>query len=437
MMKNNVFHFGNQIYSQIKSTCMGTPMAPNYANLFMAEFEENMLKEYENRTGQRPLIWWRYIDDIFCIWTGGKDSLNEFLQFVQSYSKIKKMKSDIQFTFDQSTEQVNFLDVCVKLRDGDITTTVYSKPTDSHLYLNSNSNHPRHVIRNIPKSQFLRLKRICSNPTDFVRKSSTYAQYFISRGYHKADIERAIREVTKLKREDLLADQPKEKNSERIIFTCDWHPQLRRLPSFLKRNFFHLKNDRNLCSVFQEPPLVAFRRAKTIRKEIVRTDHSIPVTKKLKGTATEPCGKCKSTCHLISQNTEVINSKTNRSIPVVGGSCLSKDVVYAARCKKCDLLYVGHTGEAIKTRFSKHRWDSKNRPKNCELGKHIYDNEDHDFDRDVEISVIKIGFKNLDERKRAEDRAACKLGCITPTGINEMHALGDYAKEMYDLYQNI
>ena len=51
--------------------------------------------------------------------------------------------------------------------------------------------------------------------------------------------------------------------------------------------------------------------------------------------------------------------------------------------------------------------------------------------------MIKIGFKNLDERKRAEDRAACKLGCITPTGINEMHALGDYAKEMYDLYQNI
>ena len=79
----------------------------------------------------------------------------------------------------------------------------------------------------------------------------------------------------------------------------------------------------------------------------------------------------------------------------------------------------------------------KNRPKNCELAKHIYDKEDHDFDRDVEISVIKMGFKNLDERKRAEDRAACHLGCITPTGINEMHALGDYAKEMYDLHQNI
>ena len=436
VLKNNVFRFGNQIYSQIKGTCMGTPMAPNYANLFMAEFEENMLDEYHKKTGQRPLIWWRYIDDIFCIWTGGAKRLQDFIQFVQNYSTAKKMKSDIKFTFYQSTEEVSFLDVCVKLIQGVITTTVYSKPTDSHLYLNSNSNHPRHVIRNIPRSQFLRLKRICSNHADFVKKSSTYAHYFIDRGYDKTNIHKAIREASKAKREDLLADQPKKVNTERIIFTCDWHPQLRRLPSFLKRNFFHLKNDRNLGSVFQEPPLVAFRRAQTIRKEIVRSDHTISAPKKVDGIATEPCGKCKSTCHLISQNTEIINSKTNRSIPVVGGSCLSKDVVYAARCKKCDLIYVGHTGEAIKTRFSKHRWDAKNRPKNCELAKHIHENEDHDFDRDVEISVIKMGFKNLDERKRAEDKAACILGCITPTGINEMHALGDYAKKMYDLYQN-
>ena len=412
-------------------------MAPNYANLFMAEFKENMLNECEKKSGQRPLIWWRYIDDIFCIWTGGKESLNEFLQFVQNYSKSKNMKSDIQFTFDQSTEQVNFLDVCVKLNQGDIMTTVYSKPTDSHLYLNSNSNHPRHVIRNIPKSQFLRLKRICSNPIDFVRKSSTYAQYFISRGYDKADIEGAIREVTKLKREDLLADQPKKKKSERIVFTCNWHPHLGRLSSFLKRNFFHLNNDRNLSEIFQEPPLVAFRRAKTIRNEVVRTDHTITESDNVEGIATTPCGKCKSTCHLISQSTKIVNTKTNRSVPVVGGNCQSRDVVYAARCKKCDLLYIGHTGEAIKTRFSKHRWDAKNRPKNCELAKHIHSSPDHNFDRDVEISIIKSGFKCTEDRERAEDKQACLLGCVTPMGINEINALGDYAKEMYDLHQNI
>ena len=160
------------------------------------------------------------------------------------------MKSDIQFTFNHSTEDVNFLDVCDRLNEGDIGTIVYSKPTDSHLYLNSNSNNTRHVIRNIPKSKLLRLKRICSNPADFAQKSSTCAQYFISRGHDKTNIDEAIREVSKLKRDDLLSDQPKQKKLERIVFTCNWHPHLGRLPSFLKRYFFHLKNDHNLSAVF-------------------------------------------------------------------------------------------------------------------------------------------------------------------------------------------
>ena len=54
---------------------MGTPMAPNYANLFMDDLEEGMMKAYFKKTGKKPLIWWRYIDDIFFIWTDGKESL--------------------------------------------------------------------------------------------------------------------------------------------------------------------------------------------------------------------------------------------------------------------------------------------------------------------------------------------------------------------------
>ena len=44
---------------------MGTPMAPNYANIFMDKFEQGMLDRFYKKTGKRPLVWWRYIDDIF------------------------------------------------------------------------------------------------------------------------------------------------------------------------------------------------------------------------------------------------------------------------------------------------------------------------------------------------------------------------------------
>ena len=45
------------------------------------------------------------------------------------------MGSTIKFTVSQSTEEVNFLDVRVILKDGKLITSVYSKYTDSHLYL--------------------------------------------------------------------------------------------------------------------------------------------------------------------------------------------------------------------------------------------------------------------------------------------------------------
>ena len=39
ILKSNAFRFGNEYYRQIAGTAMGTPMAPNYANLFLDNFE--------------------------------------------------------------------------------------------------------------------------------------------------------------------------------------------------------------------------------------------------------------------------------------------------------------------------------------------------------------------------------------------------------------
>ena len=95
--------------------------------------------------------WKRFIDDIFFIWTDGEDSLKEFLAFCQEYSKTKNMKSVIKFEISHSIKTINFLDVCITLNQQTLSTTVFSKPTDAHMYLNPKCCHPEH-ISNIPKS---------------------------------------------------------------------------------------------------------------------------------------------------------------------------------------------------------------------------------------------------------------------------------------------
>ena len=95
ILKSNAFRFGNEYYRQITGTAMGTPMTPNYANLFMDNFEQNLLRNYSQKTGLSPLVGFRFIDGIFFIWTGNKDSLDRFISFTQNYSKSKNMKSKI------------------------------------------------------------------------------------------------------------------------------------------------------------------------------------------------------------------------------------------------------------------------------------------------------------------------------------------------------
>ncbi|XP_071796343.1 uncharacterized protein [Asterias amurensis] len=124
LMKNN-FTFSDRHFLQVQGTAMGTKMAPSYANLFMSQLEDRLLSSAPNR----PLVWWRFIDDIFSIWCGDQDSLDEFTNHINSFHPT------IKFTTEQSLTSVNFLDVTITKSPNGLVTDVYSKPTDTHQYL--------------------------------------------------------------------------------------------------------------------------------------------------------------------------------------------------------------------------------------------------------------------------------------------------------------
>ena len=57
------------MYLQKQGTTMGTRMAPNYAIIFMHSVEQEILKNSK----LKPMVWRRFIDDVFIIWTHRKD----------------------------------------------------------------------------------------------------------------------------------------------------------------------------------------------------------------------------------------------------------------------------------------------------------------------------------------------------------------------------
>ena len=104
---------------------MGTPMAVNFANLFMSKFESDMLNDYEAQYGCRPAYWARFIDDVFFNWTGDEESLKAFLNFCHNYSKSQNRKSSIRFPSTYSKQRVVFLDTIVHLENNELCTELY------------------------------------------------------------------------------------------------------------------------------------------------------------------------------------------------------------------------------------------------------------------------------------------------------------------------
>ena len=77
ILKCNNFTFNRKHFLQVNGTAMGTRVAPTYANLFMAHFEETYVYFYRNN--YKPRIWFRFIDDIWGIFSGNR---NDFQTFV-------------------------------------------------------------------------------------------------------------------------------------------------------------------------------------------------------------------------------------------------------------------------------------------------------------------------------------------------------------------
>ena len=71
VLKDNIFESDEKTFKQKRGTAIVMKFALPYAILFIADFEKKMLEYFE----KKPLIWWRYIDDIFFIWEHGEEFL--------------------------------------------------------------------------------------------------------------------------------------------------------------------------------------------------------------------------------------------------------------------------------------------------------------------------------------------------------------------------
>ena len=178
---------------------------------------------------------------------------------------------------------------------------------------------------------FIRLRRLCSDDSDFSEKSEGMCQFFDKRGYPVS--------VVQAGRQSALQTAEKE-NTDRIPFILTFHPHNHAVKSIILKNFKLLQNDSETGTIFSQPPLISFKRDKNIGNFLVRSSFQTNDR-----SATFKCARlrCK-TCPFI-HNVEKM-SGPKRSIKITDQfTCNSANVIYFITCSYCHKLYIGETGD--------------------------------------------------------------------------------------------
>ena len=416
----NNLTFNDENFLQVKGTAMGTRAAPNFANVYPGRFEQEFV--YESEWSKFLLDWVRFIDDIFLVWIGNKETPMKLIKCLNA------AVPSIKFTHEISRTEVNFLDTTVrKNEEGVVSIDVYQKPTDTHPYLHWTSAHPPHLKHSIPYSQALRLRRICSSSTTLTKRIREYSEFFVACGYNRNKVHNDMHKVLSLSQEECLQTKQK-KSTDRIPFVTTYNPHTTYIAEIAHRNWTFLQSKERMARVFNKRPLVAYRRPMILRDKLVNTKFRIKRDQPSAEDGCKPCNKHRcSWCQSLCITNTFTGTRSNREFKILHSlNCQSSWGIYVIKCQKCDLQYIGKSESNFNFRLNNHRNHIRAEVNSCELTEHFLQNKrSHSFERDVRITVIEqirkrtMPIEQKKELLRTREKFwQTKQGSIQPKGLN-------------------
>ena len=402
IFENNYFMFYGNFYKQKKGVAMGCKCGPSLANLYIYLLERHWLS-----TVKDIIVYARFIDDILII-AKSKIDLNYLLKsFI--YLKLNIVHN----------EQVEFLDLCISYDKflKKIKFNLYIKPTNNGMYLLPYSNHPNHIVNNIPYSLFTRIKRICSNFVDYLYFSFKTSLSLVKRKYDFNLVCSVANKVNKIERNSLLPYKDKNKNViTNSIKTC----------VFYDSNYANLKDnmktgfDRLKCNFQWLSPYDVFIYYKIFPNLSMIFIHNFKTSFNQNSNRTSKCQQpnCKICMYIFGSSFLTLN---NQIFPLMcSGNCLTQNIVYIILCSKCNVCYIGETSKSLRTRICQHLYKIKTfKPYIDEnvVGRH-FRKTGHNLSSDFRVCIFKR-FENESDRKNVEtDLINLFLNCFKFEIIN-------------------
>ena len=277
-------------------------------------------------------------------------------------NKFKEMGLNI--TIRVNMKIVDFLDVTFNLKDG--TYRPYHKPDDLPMYINTNSNHPPNIIKQIPETINKRLNELSSNIDIFQDSAPFYNRSLKDSGYTQVlsfNAENPIGRPRNRSRNILWFNPPYSVNVKSNI-----------AHTFLKLVDKHFPRDHQYNKIFNRNNVkVSYSCLPNVESHI--KSHNAKVLK----------------------NDEIVESIRTCNCPTkkkdlcpLQGNCLIDNVVYRGLIEhpnKIETNYLGLTKNHFKGREREHEHSFREpkKEKSSELAKYMW-NEKRDDDERSKIT---------------------------------------------------
>ena len=435
IFSHNIFTFsdgkGLHYYLQTSGVSMGSRCAPAVACTYMAEFERLYIHDRTDLP-YKPLLWLRFIDDIFCLWPHGETCLHEFTNYLNSrHPRIK-------FTCSFSTDSVEFLDTKVYLEDNTLKTSLFIKPTSSLAYLQRTSCHPIHVFLSLPYGEFLRTRRNSTDYSSYDHSAKIILDAFVDRGYDAATLTQAMLKARETPRSYFLdrytTGQGNQQSSppadfpRQFYLVLQYHARTRQVRDIIRSNWGLLSTSYTTKWIHDSKLIMGYRRNPNLKDLLVKSTIPLPSTHGKTGKKTNTCDKLDCIYCASLNKTGKIHSKTLNSVftSKYNVTCQSHNIVYCLTCKTCGLQYVGMTKRKFQERLREHFRNIRNANVRDPIGKHFDLPGHHNDPKNVESHILSFITKPgntkaaLTMRLKFELQWIFRLRTSLPHGLNSM-----------------
>ena len=268
ILTSNNSKFNSKNYLQKNGTATGSKNSCSYSDLALEPIDEEIFKAMTT-IYKEIHTYYRYRDDCFLLWVGTKEMLYRFVYFVNI------LDPSLRFTVDYGGKSLKILDLLIKLVEGKLTTTVYSKPTDGHLYLNNASCHPKNTKHAVQHGTALRLRRICSSDSEYEKKSKEYKAYLASCGHDPNELVDTFTKVGNIPRAEARiknVDRQAQGQKKHRFFT-NFNPHHPNIHKIITSHENILRTSATLNEIFPKGTFqVVNKREKNLKELVSRAD---------------------------------------------------------------------------------------------------------------------------------------------------------------------